>query len=91
MKDKKLNRYGDAYWFTQIDENRWQFEMDKDCFSLKHCRMGGKEGQDSIDINDLGFFDPSGGPFISVGSKLYGREIINIASNEFGFIITVDT
>ena len=32
--------------------------------------MGGKEDQEGIDPNDLGFFDPSGGPFVAVGSKI---------------------
>lgn len=85
------NRNGDEYWFNQIDENRWQFGMTEGCFSMKHCRVGGKEGQKDIDYNDLEFFDPSGGPFVSVGSKLFGKEIIKLASNDLGFLITVAT
>ena len=34
-------------------------------------RMGGQDYQDEIDMEDLGFFDPSGGPFVEVGSKIY--------------------
>ena len=91
MKGKRFNRNGDEYWFDQIDKNRWQFKMTEDCFSMKHCRIGGKEGQKDIDYNDLGFFDPSGGPFVSVGDKLFGKDIINLTSNGSGFIITLGT
>jgi hypothetical protein len=45
--------------------------------SYEVSRFGGKEGQDGIDRTDLGFFDPSGGPFVAVGSKIYSDEIHN--------------
>ena len=31
-----------------------------------------------MDFNDLGFADPSGGPFIEVGMQIAGRKIIRI-------------
>jgi hypothetical protein len=40
------------------------FNMDEE--HIKYMRFGGKEGQDGIDRTDLGFFDPSGGPFVAV-------------------------
>jgi hypothetical protein len=43
--------------------------------SMKYCRMGGKEGQEGIDPNDLGMFDPSGGPYVAIGSKIFYDEI----------------
>ena len=38
-------------------------------------RLGGKEGQEGINFNDLGMFDPSGGPYVAVGSKIYWDEL----------------
>ena len=31
-----------------------------------------------MDLTDLGFVDPSGGPFISVGSIIEGRKVTKI-------------
>lgn len=64
------NRYGDEYYFGRIAENRFQFVMD----DLKYCRYGGKEGQDEMDFSDLGFFDPSGGPFVECGGTIFPDE-----------------
>jgi len=68
------NRYGDEYRFEKISDNTYTIKGD-----LKYWRFGGKEGQNEIDINDLGFVDPSGGPFISIGSKIEGRTITRIS------------
>lgn len=67
------NRYGDVYDFVQVGEDTYQITGD-----LKYWRFGGKEGQEQIDMNDLGMADPSGGPFMAVGMQLLGREIIRI-------------
>lgn len=67
------NRYGDEYRFEQIDEDTYKLSGE-----LKYWRFGGKEGQDNIDLADLGMADPSGGPFIELGMKLFGRTITNI-------------
>jgi hypothetical protein len=69
------NRYGVEYCFVKYDDNLYRFNMDEE--GMNYMRMGGKEGQDGIDFNDLGFFDPSGGPFVAVGSKIYWDEIHN--------------
>jgi hypothetical protein len=66
------NRYGVEYNFARITENRFQFVMDEK--GMKYCRFGGKEGQDSLDLNDLGFFDPSGGPFVACGGMIFPDE-----------------
>ena len=72
------NRYGDVYDFKKIGDNEYTITGD-----LKYWRFGGKEGQQDIDMTDLGFVDPSGGPFISVGMKIEQREIVKIsASND---------
>ena len=67
------NRYGVEYTFVKYDDNLYRFNMDEE--EMKYMRMGGREGQEQIDMNDLGFFDPSGGPFVSVGGKIYWDEI----------------
>ena len=69
------NRYGVEYCFVKYDDNLYRFNMDEE--EMNYMGMGGKEGQDAIDYNDLGFFDPSGGPFVAVGSKIYSDEIHN--------------
>ena len=58
----KLNRYGNEYWFAEAGEKILSVEGD-----LDYWRFGGKEGYDGINDNDLGFADPSGGPFITPG------------------------
>lgn len=67
------NRYGDEYAFQKIGDDTYLITGD-----LRYWRMGGKEGQDQIDHNDLGFVDPSGGPFISTGYKIEGRRVVRI-------------
>ena len=67
------NRYGEEYEFKKIDENTYTIVGD-----LKYWRYGGREGQEKMDFNDLGFVDPSGGPFISVGYTIEGRKVNRI-------------
>ncbi len=67
------NRYGDSYQFIQVDNNTYTIEGD-----LKYWRYGGREGQHSVDLNDLGYVDPSGGPFISLGFIIEGKKITKI-------------
>lgn len=69
------NRYGDGYVFERIGDNQYAIKGE-----LKFWRFGGREGQREMDLTDLGFVDPSGGPFISVGSKIEGREIVRISA-----------
>ena len=44
------NRYGDSYQFEKVNENTYMIVGD-----LKYWRFGGKEGQDHLDFNNLGF------------------------------------
>jgi hypothetical protein len=75
MESKMRNRYGDEYTFESVDENTYTIKGD-----LKYWRFGGREGQEQMDLSDLGFVDPSGGPFIEVGMKIEGGEIVNISA-----------
>ena len=67
------NRYGDEYSFSQVNENTYTIVGE-----LKYWRFGGREGQETVDDNDLGFVDPSGGPFIGLGMNIEGRKITRI-------------
>ena len=77
------NRYSDEYTWVILSENEYQFRMTGD--SMKYCRYGGREGVDEIDVNDLGMFDPSGGPFVSLGMEIDGRTITRLYSTKNGF------
>ena len=70
----KSNRYGDLYEFQKVDENIYTIVG-----GLKHWRYGGRQGQQEIYPKNLGFVDPSGGPFIEVGMQIEGRIIKNIS------------
>jgi len=67
------NRYGNEYEFSQINENTYTVVGD-----LKYWRYGGQEGEPGIDLDNLGFADPSGGPFISPGLVIEGRSVTRI-------------
>jgi hypothetical protein len=77
------NRHGKQYSFEPVEANVYKYVG-----KLDYCRMGAVEGQQAIDYNNLGFFDPSGGPFVGVGGYLNGCEIVKIASTPDGIFIT---
>ncbi len=70
------NRYGDEYRFEQVNESTYTIVGD-----LKYWRFGGREGQEQMDMSDLGFVDPSGGPFIQLGARIDGRKIVRIRAD----------
>ena len=84
---KYVNRYGDSYHFESIEENKLKFVMEGK--SLEYCRFGGKENIPGIDYNDLGFFDPSGGPFIEIGTTIQSRTVTKISRTDDGIILEV--
>lgn len=68
------NRHGKPYCFSgPYGENMYVFNMREE--DMKYSRFGGKDGEKGIDHNDLGFFDPPGGPFIHVGYQIHWEEI----------------
>lgn len=67
------NRYGNEYSFQSVTENTYTIIGD-----LQYWRYGGLEGQDRLDYSNLGFVDPSGGPFIGLGYKIEGRKVVRI-------------
>lgn len=76
------NRHGDEYSFEKVAENTYKIVGE-----LSYWRFGGREGQNEMDFTDLGFVDPSGGPFIAPGYAIEGREVIRISTkgNEIFF------
>jgi len=74
MSDMRKNRYGDRYTFEKISDNQYTITGD-----LKYWRFGGREGQPNMDMDDLGFVDPSGGPFIGVGMMIEQRKVVRIS------------
>ena len=69
------NRYGVEYRFEKISDNTYII-----LGALEYWRYGGQEGQTNIDYENLGFVDPSGGPFISLGYLIEGRKVVRIRS-----------
>jgi len=69
------NRYGVEYSFEAVDANTYTIVG-----KLEYWRYGGREGQERMDFTNLGFVDPSGGPFIELGMKIEGRKIVNISA-----------
>ena len=67
------NRYGNEYYFELVSPTTYTIKGD-----LSYWRYGGKPNQAELDFNDLGFVDPSGGPFIAVGSTIEGKSVNRI-------------
>ena len=74
------NGYGVEYSFVKVENNLYRFDMDEE--SMKYMRMGGREGQNQIDMEDLGMFDPEGGPYVAVGGKIYWDQIHEATKQE---------
>ena len=70
------NRYGVEYSFEKVSDNTYTIVG-----ALEYWRYGGREGQEQMDFTDLGFVDPSGGPFIELGMKIEGRKITRIRAD----------
>jgi hypothetical protein len=79
------NRYGNEYEFVKVNNNTYTITGD-----LKYWRMGGREGVEGLGMSNLGFVDPSGGPFIDIGYEIERRKVINIASTKDGIFFTVE-
>lgn len=62
------NRYGDKNYLEKVDENKYALRFGSEEVG-NYCRVGLAEGY-SWEDNEFYFVDPSGGPFISVGSEI---------------------
>lgn len=79
------NRYGTEYEFAKVSDNTYTIQGD-----LQYWRYGGQEGQDAIDWSNLGFVDPSGGPFIGLGYQIENRKVTRIYVFEDTIYFEVD-
>ena len=77
------NRYGDKWCWEKQDDNSYKFIMTGT--SMEYCRFGGREGVSGIDDQNLGMFDPSGGPYISLGQMIEGKEIVRLRRTDGSF------
>jgi len=68
------NRHGVEYRFEEISAGVYTIRGD-----LRYWRFGGHEGVSDVDMTDLGFVDPSGGPFLAVGGLIEGHRIRRIS------------
>lgn len=62
---KLSNRYKDKNYLRQIGDKEYKYEGD-----LEYIRIG----YSTEDKHKIEFIDPSGGPFLSVGSEVFGIE-----------------
>ena len=74
MTTKYKNRYGNKYCYEEIEKG-----VIAQRGELEYWRFGGREGQDKIDDQDLGMCDPSGGPYITIGSNIEGKTVTRIS------------
>lgn len=79
------NRYHNKLWLELVEPDLYKLGGE-----AKYCRYGGKQGQTTLDYNDLGFVDPSGGPFIAAGYPVEGRAIKQIMCREDGVYFRVE-
>lgn len=79
------NRHGNEYEFVKVNDNIYTIKGE-----LEHWRFGGKEGESFLNTNDLGFVDPSGGPFISIGYEIEGRKVKRISNEQGGIMFEVE-
>lgn len=78
------NRYGEHNYLRKIDKNKYKYESKNG-----YLRVGYKEATQE---DGYQFIDPSGGPFMAIGSEVFGinGKISNIESTESGFILTFE-
>lgn len=81
------NRYGDIYDFVACGNKIYMFEGSE--IMMRYCRFGGKPNAEGFDYDDLGFFDPSGGPFISEGFEFDGMKVKRIFVKEGKIFVEV--
>lgn len=74
------NRYGDTWFVSEIASNSFQFHI-----SGEGCmRVGGTP-------SEIAFIDPSGGPFLDVGSvEIDGHLVTRIVRTSSGWVLMVE-
>ena len=73
-------RYGLKHTLEYLGENLWQFKSDPK--STGTSRWIGFEGEHQVNPNNLHAFDPEGGPYIAVGSKIENYTVKSIRAGK---------
>ena len=81
-----VNRYKNKWCIEHIKNERYLLNMSED--ALKFCRFGGMPGKD-LDKYNLGYIDPVGGPFITIGDKIDDKPIMRIMDTDAGIVFDV--
>ena len=81
------NTNRDTYYFISCGDKIFRFEGSPSM--MKYYRFGGKSYAEGVDYKDLGFFDPSGGPFISEGFEIHGMKVNRIFVEEGKIFVEV--
>lgn len=86
MKKKSIelyNRYHSKLWLEFIEDNKWVLKGDND--AMDYYRVGYEHDNKSIR-----FIDPSGGPFLSVGTIVNGKKITSIERGTSDYIFILE-
>ena len=82
MTKKMRNRYGDEYFFEEVENNIYIVKGE-----LNYWRFGGSaEDNDSYSLE---FVDPSGGPFIDIGYEIEGKRVDRIFVKDGNIMLRV--
>ena len=76
------SRYGEVRSFVWVSDNIYRFEG-----NTHWARFGANEDNS---MNDLAFFDPDGGPFISKGFVIGDKRVVRIMSKDDGVYFEVE-
>lgn len=82
-KIKLYNRYRSENQLIQSvkDTHKWYLVFNNP-IEIDWCRILLKEGEHDFSKKDYFAIDPSGGPFISVGSEIEGYKVTKISRDE---------
>ena len=82
------NRHGVEYHYEKVGDNTYKFIMAEE--DALYMRVGGREGQDQIDMNDLGYIDPSGVPFVGIVSNIESGTVNRIMRTDDGIFVEIE-
>ncbi len=88
---RQTNSLGNEYWWTAVGSDddvgsEYLLNIEVDA----RPKMGGHVGIIEVNTDDLGAFEATGGPRISIGDTVEGRVVNHIRKTEEGFVVTVD-
>ena len=85
-KETYKNRYGDVFTFTPDEDGNILWEGD-----FQYCRFGFEESPDNLNM-----VDPSGGPYIDMGTdmglfhtEMKGKKVTGFVPIDTGYKLTI--